>query len=63
MPQDIPTGGYPGGSIPTGGFGGEITEITVTKIITLNFMSSIIGVPGGSNPSSRAITLESEVLE
>lgn len=60
---DIPTGGYPGGPIPTGGFGGEITEIVVTRTVLLNFSSSIIGVPGGSNPAARAVTLESEVTE
>ena len=63
MPQDIVTGGYPGGAIPTGGFGGEITEITVTRTVYLNFQSSVIGVPGGSNPAMRSITLESEVTE
>ena len=27
MSPDIPTGGYPDGNIPTGGFGGDIAEV------------------------------------
>jgi len=40
-PQDLPTGGYPGGNIPTGGFGGDLADVVVTGDIELVLQSTV----------------------
>ena len=52
-PPDIPTGGYPGGNIPTGGFGGDLASVIVTGDVELIFKS----------PVTRALTLSSATVQ